>query len=287
MHPSTPLNLRRFAIPFASQQIPRHWCGGDPVVSHLLNTYTVLCPGNEGYYIRTLQRAVPRLEDPQLAAVVRMFCLQEGQHGVGHRRYWKVLTEQGYTFERFEKAVAAFAYKGLERITPLAIRVSMVACVEHINAFLGEEFIRGDLLHDAEPQVKALFEWHFAEEIEHKNVAFDVLRAVAPSYPVRVLGALLVVPFFYILMMTGTLNFLRQDRAIFKRSTWRGFRLHFWGRDHMARRTIAHLWNYLRPGFHPEQTNNRHLAAAVIARYAAMETPPIEWIEERERARAA
>jgi predicted metal-dependent hydrolase len=218
-----------------------------------------------------------------MVAMVRAFCLQEGQHGVGHRRFWKVLTEQGYSFERFEKAVGAFAYKFLERVTPLPVRVSMVACVEHINAFLGEEFLRGDLLHAADPPVKALFEWHFAEEIEHKHVAFDVLQAVSPSYPVRVLGALLVVPFFYLLMMTGTLNFLRQDGLLFKRSTWRAFRLHFWGRDHLAHRTISHLWNYLRPGFHPEQTNNRDLAAAVIARYAAMEASPIERVEELAR----
>ena len=275
---SNSLNVRRFASSFPPP-IPRHWCGGDPAISHLLNAYTVLCPGNEGYYIRTLQKVAPKLDDPALAKRIMMFCLQEGQHGVGHRRFWKVLSTQGYSFERFERAVSAFAYKFLERITPIKVRVAMVACVEHINTFLGEEFLRGDFLRAADGSTKALFEWHFAEEIEHKAVAFDVLKSVAPSYLFRLLGALIVVPFFYALIMIGALNFLHQDHLLLSRSTWRAFRLHFWGRDHMVRRTVGHLIDYLRPGFHPNQSQNLDLAAAVIDRYSRLETPVIIPIE--------
>jgi len=285
MNVRTPLNLRRFAFPF-SKDIPRHWCGGDAAVSHLLNTYTVLVPGNEGFYIRTLQDcARERLgENPQICEEIRRFCLQEGQHGVGHRRFWQIFDAQGYHYRRFERGVAAFAYKFLERILPLNVRVAMVAAVEHINAFIGEEFLRADLLRDAEPETKALFEWHFAEEIEHKAVAFDVLRAVAPGYLTRVSGFLLVVPFFYLLMMVGALNFLRQDGLLLKRSTWRAFRLHFWGRDHFARKTLAHLANYLRPSFHPNDADNLGLAEAVIERYAAMESSPLEAMPDRSAA---
>ncbi|HZR02666.1 MAG TPA: metal-dependent hydrolase [Burkholderiales bacterium] len=286
MNAHTPLNLRRFAFPFP-KQIPSHWCGGDAALTHLLNTYTVLVPGNEGFYIRTLQACRKRLADrPDLSEAVRLFCLQEGQHGVGHRRFWEVLDYQGYRYKGFERAVAIFAYKFLERITPLKVRLSMVACVEHINAFIGEEFLRARLLCDADPSARALFEWHFAEEIEHKAVAFDVLKHVAPSYATRLLGFLLVVPFFYLLEMIGALNFLRQDKLLFKRSTWRSFRLHFWRRDHMARKTIGHLLAYLKPGFHPRNTDNDHLASEVMARYTAMEACPIESVPDRRSAAA-
>jgi len=259
------LSSRRFSRSF--DDIPLHWCGGDAVVTHMLNTYTVLVPGNEGYFIRTLQRALPAVaDDKQMQTTIRDFCTQEGQHGIGHRRCWDMLTSQGYTFKPFERAVAAFAYRFMERITPQKLRLSMVACIEHINAFIAHEFLSQQLLANSHRIPKALFEWHFAEEIEHKHVAFDVLQKVAPSYSLRCLGALVVAPLFYLLMFAGTLNFLHQDRLLFRRSTWRAMRLHFWGRDHMVRRTFGHIVDYLRPGFHPNQLDNRALADQAIAR---------------------
>lgn len=53
---------RRF-LPDLPLEIPRHWLPGDPVVSSILNTYTVLVPANEAFYIRPSRpacRACPR-----------------------------------------------------------------------------------------------------------------------------------------------------------------------------------------------------------------------------------
>ena len=40
----------------------------------------------------------------------------------------------------------------------------------------------------AHPVMRQLLEWHALEELEHKAVAFDVLRAVNPSYALRITG---------------------------------------------------------------------------------------------------
>jgi len=69
--------------------------------------------------------------------------------------------------------------------------MAMVSCVEHVNAYLGHEFLAQRMLEDADPDLRVLFEWHFAEEIEHKHVAYDVMQHLWPSYVLRLLGALM------------------------------------------------------------------------------------------------
>jgi len=265
---------RRFTARF-SETTPRHWCGGDPFLTHFLNAYTLLVPGNEGYYIRTLKLRMPRISDPGMRVMVAQFLLQEGQHGAGHHRCWRMLEAQGYQIAGFHKPVDYFLYRILEPITPLPLRIAMVSCVEHVNAYMAHEYLGQRLLRDATPELQALFEWHFAEEIEHKHVVFDVLNSLPGRYALRVTGAVLVLPLFYLLMGAGALRFLHQDRSLWRRDTWSRIRQHLFSRDHMFARTLKHAFNYLRPGFHPWQLDDSALAREAIERHSLPEHPAL------------
>lgn len=262
------LVARRFTAPFAAD-IPRDWLPSSPAIAAMLNTYTVLVPANEAFYMRTLNACLPRLTDPALRAAAHAFIHQEAEHGVAHKRFWRNLEQHGYRFRGFERAVDRLTFRVVEKIAPLSLRVSMVSCVEHINAYIAHEFLTQDILADAHPEVRAMTEWHFAEEIEHKHVSYDVLQAVAPGWGMRLLGLLLTAPLFYLLLTLGMLRFLAQDRQLFRLSTWTQLLRHF-GRGHrMLPRTLGHLWAYARPGFHPRQLDDAALAQAVIDRYGS------------------
>lgn len=263
---------RRF-LPAFDGPLPRHWCAGDAALTHILNTYTLLVPGNEGYFIRALKRCLDRIDDPDKRAMVMGFMRQEGQHGIGHRRFWRVLESQGYRIAGFQSGVDGFLYNILEPLTPFKLRLSMVACIEHVNAYLGHEFLAQRILEDALPELRALFEWHFAEEIEHKHVAYDVLALVAPGYGLRLLGAALVLPLFYGLITFGAFRLMAQDGSLFERSAWSSLGRHLFWRHHMARRTCLHLLAYLRPRFHPWQLDDRRLAQMAIARHTSPQAP--------------
>jgi predicted metal-dependent hydrolase/enoyl-CoA hydratase/carnithine racemase len=262
------LPVRKLMLQF-DKSSERHWCGGDPAMTHILNSYTLLVPGNEGFYIRTLRRCQSQLQDPELLEKLEKFVRQEAQHGVGHRRCWRMLDRQGYRYQSFVKAVEAFAYGLVERITPLKLSVSMVACIEHANAYIGHEFLEQQLLAYSETDLRALFEWHFAEEIEHKGVSYDVLKAVAPSYIMRLAGVLLTLPLFYLILSIGAARLAAQDGSLWTSKFWRGAWQHLWSRDRMVQRTLRHIAAYLRPGFHPWQENDSALASAAIARWSA------------------
>lgn len=277
------LFARRFTAPLPGD-IPRDWLPSSSAIAALLNTYTVLVPANEAFYMRTINACLPRMSDPALREAAIAFIHQEAEHGVAHKRYWRNLDQQGYRFRTFERWVDKLTFRLIERIAPLSLRTSMVSCVEHVNAFLAHEFLSQDVLRDAHPEVRALMEWHFAEEIEHKRVAFDVMQAVAPSYAMRIFGLVTTLPLFYGLMTVGMMRFLSQEGRLFRWSIWRQFLHHLGAGNHMLVRTLKHVLAYARPSFHPSELEDAALAQAVIDRYS---TRAMDWLEPANRRRPA
>lgn len=268
---TTDLVPRRFAAPF-SADIPRDWLPSCPAIAALLDTYTIMVPANEGFFMRTVNGCLPRLRDPGLRDAARAFIHQEAEHGVAHRRYWRHLEAQGYRFRGFERLVERLTFRPVEKFAPLALRLSMMSCVEHINAFIAHECLSRDILADAHPEVRALMEWHFAEEIEHKQVAFEVFETAVPSYALRLLGLATAAPLFYAVIGCGALMLLAQNRRLLRLSTWTGLWRHVGGGHRLLTRTLAHLWAYAQPSFRPERLDDRALAAAVIARHGSAGT---------------
>lgn len=269
------ITARRF-IATLGMDIPRHWLPGNEVVSSLLNAYTILVPANEAFYIRTLNACLPRIPDGALRARCEAFIRQEAQHGVAHKRYWANLDAQGYAYRGVERVVARCVFRVMDRLAPLWLRLSLVSCVEHINAYLGYEFLSQSILADADPRLRDLMEWHFAEEIEHRAVAFDLLQAVSPSYLVRVLGAAMTATLFHLLLTALAGWLLAQDRLLWRKATWKQLISHLGAGHEMGRRSFEHLRNYLAPQFDPYCLPGADaLAAAVLTRLGAEHSPSV------------
>lgn len=279
------LTARRFTA-LLPDGIPRDWLPSSPTIAAALDTYGVLVPANEAFYMRTINASLPLIADPALREIAQAFIHQEAEHGVAHKRYWRNLDQQGYRFRGFERAVDRLTFRMVERFAPLPLRLSMVSCVEHINAYMGHEFLSQQILADAHPEVRALLEWHFAEEIEHKEVSFDVLQAVAPGYAIRLIGLMLTAPLFYLLLTLGMLRFIAQNKRLWRASTWGQLLHHLGGGHHMLGRTLKHLWAYARPSFHPSQFDNAALAQAVIDRYSSAETGS-DWLAPAKRGKSS
>jgi predicted metal-dependent hydrolase len=245
-------------------EIPRYWCNNSAFMTHMLNTYTLLVPDNEAYYIRHLRKCADEIENLELVDKLLDFCRQEAEHGVGHKAYWRNLEELGINFRGFVNMVGWFNYKLLEPLMPRSIHLANIVCVEHINAYLGSFYLQRDLLKDSNPKMKLLFYWHFAEEIEHKSVAFEVYEDLYGSYLLRILGATLVFPLFYTVNIIGTLNLLWQDRRLFRLDTWKDCGK-FLFKDGALLHTLRNVATYLKPGFNPAQIDDYELAKDFFA----------------------
>jgi predicted metal-dependent hydrolase len=259
--------IRRMDFPFADREdpVPKHWLYDLALVSHGANGLNMLFPLGERFFVRSVRRYLDRVEDPALRERVRRFSGQETQHGREHERAFELLEAQGYEIRSWLAWYERWAFGWLERLSPPMLRLSVTVALEHFTATMAELALTDGHLDHAHPVMRDLLRWHAAEEIEHKSVAFDVMRAAGGGYLVRVFGAGMALALLLFFWGSAQRHLLRQEPG------WSRARL----REELARarglglrreRFIERgLLPYLKPGFHPDQTDNGELARAYLA----------------------
>ena len=245
--------------------IERYWLGDSAYNTHLLNSLTLLLPDIERYINQTIKQQLPQLTNPQLRQQTRAFIAQEAQHASQHTHFWHNLRQQGYRFEKFVSVAQWIWFDALTPRLSLTLNLAIVAGLEHLTSLMAEIALVENFLDSAEPNLKALFEWHAAEEIEHQAVAFDVLQSATRNYGLRLLG--LVISNFLVLalMNWGTVLLLHQDKKRGDRCVW-GDLISFWFiKEKLFFKALASAFRYAKPNFHPTQKDNQHLVAQVFA----------------------
>ncbi len=250
--------------------VPRHWFAGVPMFTHISNGVNLLFPAGERFFVRSVRHFEDRLEDPVLRAQVRAFYGQEGSHSRAHEEVIEVLRRQGYEVDGFLRFYERVAFGIIERLTSPELRLAATAAAEHFTAIMAEGALERRVLDAAHPAMRELLMWHAAEEIEHRAVAFDVLREVAPGYLTRMGGlayATVTLAGFWAL---GTATLLRQEEASLRGMLAQAKAAR--GDDHrpIARDVFwAGIKDYARPSFHPDDRGNAALAAEYLAKVGA------------------
>jgi predicted metal-dependent hydrolase len=244
--------------------LPRHWLGGNVVATHIANGVNLLFPAGERFFVRTVNRFLPRIEDELLRAQARGFFGQEGRHAKEHDRVFALLEEQGYDVKRFLRLYEAIAYGFIERVAPSELALATTAACEHYTALLAEDALTDGILDRAHPTMRALLLWHAAEEIEHRSVAFDVLQKVNPSLGLRAAGLAMATACLGGFWVLSTTMLLAQEKGTGLpriATDWRIAREQLRGRGVFLRGLRA----YLKKDFHPSQSDLDALAADYLA----------------------
>jgi predicted metal-dependent hydrolase len=229
--------------------------------THLFNGMNLVFPEGERYFIRAVRDLLPGVRDDALRAQVQGFAGQEGRHAHEHQRYFEVLRAQGYQIDRFLARFERFCAWS-NRWTPAPLRLAITAGAEHYTATLGAFALDDPLVLSAHPVMRRLVVWHAAEEIEHKAVAFDVLRATHPGYALRILGFLIATLELFGWTLAGARMLMRQDAIPPRERRRQGRELRRRDGGRLPRTLWAGIRRYLRPGFHPNQSNELPLAHA-------------------------
>lgn len=234
------------------EHIDRYWLGSGAFRTHLLNSATLLLPDIEQYLIRTIRQAAPSVQPPLLLQL-QTFVGQEAQHAAQHRKFWHNLRQQGYRIDWYLQGLRRILFAGLEQHAGFRCNLAISAGLEHLTTLMAVVALEQNVLATADPPLQALFEWHAAEEIEHRAVVYDVLQAVAPSYALRLVG--LIISHILVLGMlnVGLLLLLGRDRKLFDRIVWRDA-VQFWFlKERFLFRTLQHAFSYCKPTFNPAQ----------------------------------
>jgi uncharacterized protein len=243
-------------------QVPRLWVAGLPWPTHLVNGVNLLFPLGERFFVRSVYHYLDAVEDPRLRAAVQAFARQEGRHAHAHDRVNQMLRDHGLAVDdflaRYKQVLGA-----VERALPPQLRLAATAATEHYTAILAEGAFSSPMLDHAAPAMRLLLAWHAMEEIEHRAVAFDVLRAVNPSYPLRMAGMVLATAMLAGCWAWATWALLRQEPTT---DAKRRRPAELAQREPILRRVFLRgLRAYVRPDFHPQQLDLDGLAARWMA----------------------
>ena len=178
---------RRFAFRDL-ESIPKYWFGGNKIVTHLENTFSIMIPPGERFFIQSVRNYADRITDPELARLVQAFIHQEGHHTRAHNDFNAHLASHGIDVAR-EEAFAAKVMARASRWLPKKIQLGITVFFEHLTATGAHAlFAEPEIARRMHPEALRFWRWHAAEELEHKAVAFDVLRTVGGGYWTRMIS---------------------------------------------------------------------------------------------------
>ncbi len=244
-----------------NSDVPRHWIADSPFRTHLCNSFTLLFPTGEKFFIRSLQKFVPTLSEDKLKQEAKLFIRQEAQHALEHEKFLENLRAQGYEIDNTLRLVEDVITRFVESKTSDEFRLALTAGFEHLTSLLAEIGLEENFFATAHPAMKALFEWHALEEIEHRAVSFDVLQQVDKNYPRRVAG--LITAYLILSGLSGyvTANLLWQDKLLLKKKIIQEALDVFLLENRLLPKAMGIFARYLKPHFHPSEQN--HLEALI------------------------
>ena len=249
------VKIRPVDLDYPTDDLPRHFVGGDIMMSHIVAMLSGMFPDGEKFFMRSVRRVSDQITNDELGDKVKAFLGQEAMHGREHRRFNELLADLGYPTKGLEKAVD----RGLrirQRLQSKRANLAVTAALEHYTATLAETLLSSEearqMLADV-PEVQSLFLWHALEESEHKAVAFDVYLDVGGRDRMRrFMMNVTTVIFLTALTLSTTVSVAKDPVARRNpRRLWhsiRALRRSPW----LNKAVVRKIRDYNRPDFHPD-----------------------------------
>ncbi|MDO8420738.1 MAG: metal-dependent hydrolase [Parvibaculum sp.] len=245
------MTVRRPPFAFARSRA-LHWNAARPEFSQIVNAASLAMPYLEPYLIKTMREARPLITDEKLVRELDLYCAQESAHYRQHRRFNDELKAASPEAVNACEAQLAADYDRLGTHRSLRFNLAYAEGFESMALAIGHMLIedREFLFGRADSAVASLVLWHFVEEIEHKNVTFDVFAHISGSQFWRIVG--LAYATAHILWRTrgGYHRLLKADGHWYN---WRS-RLALLGViTRILRKLVPRLARILVPGYHPRR----------------------------------
>ena len=242
----------------------RWWLGGDPIGSAWFTALSGTFPRGEAFFVDSV-KAHRDGAPPQLAEQIRAFIVQEVNHSREHLAFNRVASAAGYDMDKIDRRVAEAM--ALLDGRPAILDLAATMALEHFTAIMAHDILTHPrIFAGAEAEVANLWRWHAIEEIEHKAVAYDTwLHATRHwsrwrRWRVKSLMMLVVTRNFLKHRIADSLDLLAQDALAGWPTKLRLF-AYLFGKPGLLRRIFPAWLAYFIPGFHPWNTDDRHLIA--------------------------
>ncbi len=158
---------------------------GDHQQSFAFIAGSLLLPHLEPYLIRSMKAAEKHVTDPKILEGLKGFAAQEGQHYRMHMKFNATIRRSGFPgLEALEKELSD-DYQRFTKTKSLRFNLAYAEGFEALTMNAIKHIMEPDGFGEDLPVFMRMIEWHFVEELEHRNVAFDVYDHVCGGYVYR------------------------------------------------------------------------------------------------------
>ena len=244
------------------------WNAKRPEFSQIVNAASLAMPYLEPYLIKTMREARPLISDPRLVRELDLYCAQESAHYRQHRRFNDELKAEQPDAVNASEDILAADYEWLGKNRSLRFNLAYAEGFESMALAIGHMLIKDRvyLFGDSNSEVASLILWHFAEEIEHKAVTYDVFEHVSGSAFWRLVGLFYATGHIFWRTRAGYQRLLKAE------GLWRNWRSRLaLGRVLIRVLSIltARFVLILVPGYHP----NKIADPAWMVKWVAISSP--------------
>ena len=181
-----PVRKMTFEVPAAEDFNPLY-IAGNATLSYLHTALGLYVAYLEPFIVKSLRKVMPQIRDEALKDEVDRFCRQESQHYQKHADFNKLVLARNYPGldERLKRLRDDF--DDYLRDKSDRFRVGFVEGFESYTTQSSLSLLSSGIYEHkrSEPRFAQLFKWHLIEEVEHRNVAYDIYQHLYGNYMVR------------------------------------------------------------------------------------------------------
>lgn len=243
-------------LDFSLDKIGRHWFGNDPFKSRFFDSVSLLFPDGERYFIESVRQFRDLIRDEKLNQEVGDFIRQEAQHSIAHSKMNNVLESHGLPVTQIT-AEANEIFQWMSNNFSPRFNLALTAAFEHLTALMAESFFAEKAAFaEADPFVRALLAWHSIEEMEHRDVAFDVMKTVGDvPESMRKVALVVAVLHMFGIGLIRTNELLRYDgySKVERLKLFSSGLPWFFGRKGILPKMNKQFFSWFKRDFHPSQ----------------------------------
>lgn len=270
---SAMIPIRHMKFDFKAEDIDPKFYMNAELASAYFASLSIFLTYGEDLVIDTARYHRNLIDDPLLKQRVTALIGQEALHSRLHEELNDAFAEIDLPVKLFRTLAAWVFDYGFNRL-PQPMKLSLMTGIEHFTAVLAEYMMNHEQIffESQDQRQRAIWMWHMLEESEHKDIAFDVFQHLSGNYALRVAGFFPAL-FTILILISGAsllVPFYRKPSNLVSWQYYKDMRrsaaLIFGLKDGVYGSSLRHIFEYLKPGFHP----NDHDTSEFLAYYKVL-----------------
>ncbi|MCB0421644.1 MAG: metal-dependent hydrolase [Bdellovibrionales bacterium] len=198
------MNVRKFHLN-TNRELQLNWLPQRPFLGLWFLSYALHVADAESFIIRTCGQTLSSTTPWALKKRLHLCFGQEAQHAISHEKIYKKAVHQLNWLKGYLFVHRWICYKALPLILNQKILLVVAASLEQMNTKISLWSLEQNSLSQAtDSEMRNLMEWHFYEEVEHREVVFDLLeRENIPKWQLIVGSSITALNFFFWTTMTA------------------------------------------------------------------------------------